>query len=217
MISLHTSFLRKVLSRINRADKPFVYVAIGDSAAEGVGASCHERSYPGIIHTFLTKHYQSVTFYNFGKRRSPASWVISEQLERAIELNPDLITLSVGANDIRVGNMPWKFEKDLRVLARELRSKTSATIVINSIPDFSHVYFIPFFIRPLASRIIKKFNGVIEKVANDEGIVFVDLFHNTSIFAKYPEATAKDRFHPSDFGYALWANSILSILKLSDK
>lgn len=213
MISLHTSLFQFVAKQFAKPTHSFVYVAMGDSAAEGIGATKKERTYPAIIHSYLTKHYKNVSYHNIAKRRSPVSWVLNDQLEKTITLNPDLITLSVGANDIRVKNMPWKFEKELRHLIKTLKTETNAVIIINSMPDFTHTAWIPFLLKPVIGVSIKHFNTIIERVAREEKIEFVDLYPQGSIFSKYPESIGEDGFHPSDFGYALWANSILHVLK----
>lgn len=212
MISLFSSHIFGVLRRL-KSNSDFVYVAIGDSAAEGIGASSLMRTYPGVIYSYLKRNNRHTIFHNLGKRRSPVSWVIKEQLEKTISLNPNLITISVGANDIRIKNLPWRFEKQLRHLVRELKTKTKATIVINTLPDFTHTSWVPKLLKPVVSISIKQFNARIEKVASEEGIVCVDLYHQANIFSEYPEATANDGFHPSDFGYALWANSIIAELR----
>ena len=218
MITLKTSLSSLLKNHVFAGGKPYVYVALGDSATEGIGASSKERSFPAIIHKFLTSKHRKTEYHNLGKRQSPTNWVISDQLKEAVELNPDLITLSVGANDIRVKNMPWKFEKNLRFILKTLKANTDATIVINSIPNFTHTSWVPVYLKPVVALAIKRFNQIIEKVAKEENILFVDLYDQTLLYARtYPEAMASDNFHPSDFGYALWANSILHSLKMSTK
>lgn len=214
MISLNKSVFQFVAQKFSRNHEGFVYVAMGDSATAGIGASRPERSFPSVIHKYLKNRYKKTHYHNLGKRRSPTRWVIDDQLDKAIDLQPDLVTISTGANDIRVKNLPWKFEEELHHLIRKLKTETNAVVVINSIPNFTHTSWVPLILKPVVAVAIRRFNKIIEKVAREEGIIYVDLNPHTLLFAKmYPEAMADDNFHPSDFGYALWANSIIHTLQ----
>lgn len=212
MISLYRSVNKFIKNKLPK-HRTYTYVALGDSVAEGIGATILDRSYTSIIYTYLKRSKKRVEYHNFSKQYAPVAWVREEQIEKAISLQPDLITLSVGANDIRVRNMPWKFKDDLREVIQKLKDQTNATIIINSIPDFSHLSVIPFLIKPITRLWISRYNNAIEQVARETGILYVDLFHTTGVFAKtFPEITGDDGFHPSDFGHALWAQSILHLL-----
>lgn len=207
------TLVNRILNKDFLSTTPYVYVALGDSATAGIGASKVERSFPSVIHSYLDSKYKKTAYHNLGKRQSPTDWVIEEQLTEAIRLKPDLVTLSVGANDIRVKNMPWIFERNLRRIVRTLKTETDATVVMNSIPNFTYTAWVPFLLRPVVAVAIKRFNTIIEKVCREEGVLFVDLYDQTLLYARtYPEAMADDNFHPSDFGYAIWANSILHTL-----
>ena len=192
----------------------FVYVAIGDSTVEGIGASHPSRSYTSIIFSSIQQQYRNAHYYNLGKRGAPIRQVINEQLERAIALHPDLITISVGANDIRLHTKLSIFEKELVSLISRLQSETSAQIVINNIPDFSLTKAVPKRLKPIAKVLIQRFNSVIETVSEKAGVIYIDLHTQSRVYAKfYPEAVSEDEFHPSDFGYAIWANTIVTSIK----
>ena len=189
-------------------------MAMGDSTVEGTGASSPEKSYAGILYATIKKHKKNVLYENVGKHRAPISEVISDQLDRAIELQPDLITISVGANDLRVRTLPHIFERRLRSLIEKILTETDSQIVINTIPDFSHAPTIPGYIRHVSRFAIKHFNAIITKVAKEKKIIVVDLFdHGTYYSQHFPEAIASDGFHPSDIGYAIWAREVLSGMK----
>lgn len=213
MISLRSS-LQRLFRKTTSVQKTFVYVALGDSVAEGIGATNLSKSYTSVIYSYLRKKHKRVEFHNFSRIHAPSSWVLKEQIEKAVTLKPDLITLSIGANDMRTVNMPWKFREDLQKIIAVLQENTDATIVINSIPDFSHTQAIPFVFKSVARFLITQYNNVIESVARDRGVMYVDLFQTSGVFAHvYPELTGEDGFHPSDLGHALWAQSILGELR----
>ena len=59
------------------------------------------------------------------------------QLALRKEVKPDLVTIWTGANDLISGQAPADFERELSVLLRELRDKSSSLIVIADIPDLT--------------------------------------------------------------------------------
>ena len=188
----------------------FVYVAIGDSSVEGLGATSPDRTYPAIIFTAIRKVYKNAEFYNLGRLDSDAHDVIIEQLDKAINLTPDLITISLGTNDIRHRRSIIAFEKDLQQILFRLKKETLAEVVINTIPDLSKAPAVEKIVRGLSRVLVKRFNTRITRQAEKNDAVLVDLFEMTSMYAKsHPEMLSEDGFHPSDFGYALWANSVI--------
>lgn len=209
------SFIRFYISRLSKKDpsKVFIFVAIGDSAAEGVGATDHTRSYTGIIYSMIKEQFPKTEYHNFARFGASSKEVIDEQLKQTIEMNPDLITISVGANDINQKVLPKKFASQLRHIIETLQKETHAKIVINNMPDFTKSHGLSRMHRTISSLVISRYNKVIEKVASEYDVFFVDLYTHSKVYAKfYPEVIADDKFHPSDFGHALWANTIMTAI-----
>lgn len=191
----------------------FVYVAIGDSTVEGIGASHSSKSAPSLVFESIKQHNKTAKFHNLGKSGARISDVIDNQLEHTIELEPSLITVSVGANDLIARTRAKDFEFQLSYLLAELSQKTDARVIINNIPDVSIVGAIPFFAKALVRRKVVNLNSIIKDQARKHDLVHVDLYKNSALFIKkYPKFISKDGFHPSDTGYALWAAVIISQL-----
>src|SRR3989344_6237863 len=119
--------MKKYLDRFLRR-KPYVYVALGDSVTEGIGSTTPERSFASVIASYLRNQKKNLQYHNLGRRGAPTRKILAEQLDTAIALNPDLVTISAGVNDIRVFSTPWQFKKDLRVLIGRLEQETHAEI-----------------------------------------------------------------------------------------
>jgi acyl-CoA thioesterase-1 len=210
------SFFRFYITRLSTKNpaKPFVFIALGDSAVEGIGATHHTRSYTGVIYAIIKEKFPRTEYHNFGKFGASTREVLSEQLDRAIKLHPDLVTISVGANDMNKKIMPKKFTENLRLIIERLQKETDAKIVINNLPDFTKSSAISLTHRSLSKLVISKYNKGIEKVASESDVFFIDLHQHSRIYARYyPELIADDKFHPSDFGHALWANTIMTSIE----
>src|SRR5207248_2911530 len=87
-------------------------------------------------------------------------------------------------------------------------------ILMNNIPDFSSLPAVPRHLRTVSKVLLWQVNKKIKNLATRYHVIFVDLCKQGRVFAKYfPEAVFEDGFHPSDFGYALWANTILGSMQ----
>ena len=207
---LRTLFIRTFPSK----KRPFTYVALGDSTVEGLGATSPDRTYPAIIFEAIKGSYKQAKFYNLGRLDSTAKDLVTEQLDKSIALSPDLVTISIGANDVRYRRNILEFEKDIQIILKRLKRETHAEIVINTIPNMSVTPAVPKGVRTASLVQVKRFNTRIERRGKEAKVIVVDLFPLSGMFARrYPEMLAEDGFHPSDFGYALWANTILQYIR----
>ena len=191
----------------------FVYVAIGDSTVEGVGASDPSRSCPALVFEKIKNEKERAYFYNLGKSGARIKDVVELQLAKAVELKPDLITISVGANDLRHRTKLRHFEKDFLELIKTLNEKTKAKIIISNIPDLSVVPSIPILVKHLLRFVTGRFNRIIKEYAEQFKCILVDLYTGSKIYGrKSTGLISEDGLHPSDEGYALWANAIIDYL-----
>ena len=191
----------------------FVYVAIGDSTVEGVGASDPSRSCPALVFEKIKNERKRAYFYNLGKSGARIKDVVELQLAKAVELKPDLITISVGANDLRHRTKLRHFEKDFLELIKTLSEKTKAKIIISNIPDLSVVPSIPILVKHLLRFATGRFNRIIKEYAEQFRCILVDLYTGSKIHSrKSTGLISEDGLHPSDSGYAIWANAIIGHL-----
>ena len=121
-----------------------------------------------------------------------------------------MVTITIGANDLRSRTKLKHFEKDFYHLIKTLKDKTNAEIIISNIPDVSLAPSLPVFIRFLSRFVTRRLNKVINKHAQDFRCILVDLYNGSRLYAqKYTGLISEDGLHPSDKGYALWANAII--------
>ena len=184
-----------------------LYVALGDSTVEGVGASAPARTYVGRLHERLLAVYPHARLINLGVGGATASGVLSRQLPRALELQPDLVTLSVGPNDITGKRALESYARDIDAILRTLTSRTSAVVVVNLIPDLTVT---PRFrgkeIEPRVRQRVVAFNEILARQAREYGAEVVDLYAASHREVPVrPDLIGPDRYHPSDEGYARWA------------
>jgi acyl-CoA thioesterase I len=186
---------------------PLSYVALGDSTVEGVGASAADKTYVAQLYARLRREYPNARVDNLGVAGATSADVVATQLDRAIALRPDLVTLSIGPNDI-TGEVPvTEYERHVDAILRRLAGETRALVVVSLLPDLAVT---PRFSgRPAAAvvgRLSVDFNEALAKTARRHGARVVDLYAaSRREVPQRPELVAGDGYHPSDLGYARWA------------
>lgn len=184
-----------------------VYVALGDSTVEGVGATTAGNNYVGRLDARLRDRYPRARTVNLGVAGATSYDVVDGQLERAVALKPHLVTLSIGPNDI-TGKVPVKmYAENLEAILGRLAADTHAVVVVNLLPDLAVT---PRFRNrdsaPLVGRLSAEFNDVVARLAKRHGALVVDLYEaSRREVPGHPELLAADGYHPSDLGYARWA------------
>jgi lysophospholipase L1-like esterase len=194
-IPVHSKYWREQAKRKGE----LLYVAIGDSAAQGIGASRPGNSYVGA----LAKHIRSrtprpVRVVNLGIAGATVRIAIERELPRLAELEPDVLTVSVGANDIADFD-EGRFTRDIR----ELFSSLPKHAIVADLPSF---YFLP------SGKNVRVANRILRQAAADADLRLVPLHTTTDRQGLWGVSTqfAGDLFHPNDRGYRVWASAFRS-------
>jgi len=187
-----------------------LYVALGDSTVEGIGASRPGAEYVSRVHTRLRAIYPRAGVVNLGVGGATSEDVVRDQLEQALLLRPRLVTLSVGPNDI-TGRVPVATsERHIDTIIGRLTRESTAVIVVNLLPDLA---ITPRFRGQDSTaeigRLTVQFNDVLTRVARRYDAEIVDLFRpSRAEVPTHPELIAADGYHPSDRGYERWAELV---------
>lgn len=189
---------------------PVLYVALGDSTVEGIGASSEHHTYVSQIYERLRLVYPEASLVNLGVRGAKSGDVIEAQLPRALDLRPHLVTLSIGPNDITGRVRLGEYEANLETIFTALVRETGALIVANLLPDLAITPRFRGTPREQAvGKLTVEFNEVLKRKARAHGVVLVDLYEaSREEVPNRPELLAEDGYHPSDAGYARWAELI---------
>lgn len=117
-----------------RAERPgeLLYVALGDSLAQGVGASHPERGYVGLLAAQLEREtWHTVRVLNLSVTGVRLADLLDGQLTALRDLRPDVVTLAIGANDAGRTD-PATFRADFDALCAAL----PAGSLVADVPDF---------------------------------------------------------------------------------
>jgi acyl-CoA thioesterase-1 len=178
-----------------------VYAAIGDSAAQGIGASVPGKSYVGLLAEHIRQSTgRTVHVVNLSISGARVADAVDLQLPKLKKLKPHVITVSVGANDMAAFE-PDRFERDVRTL-------------LSSLPGPALVADLPSFHFPDGERKVRAANRILHRIAIANGHTVVPLYRTThrQTLARALTQVAGDFFHPNDRGYRVWASAFLPLL-----
>jgi lysophospholipase L1-like esterase len=186
---------------------PVVYVALGDSTGAGIGA--REGGYVARLFKRLVARRPGSRLTNLCVSGATTADLLRDQLERGVAMNPDLVTVGIGINDIGHGLTLEQFSRNYEDILSTLREKTRAQIVVTNIPDVSNAPRIPGSLRSQYQQEIMRFSRRLEEIAARHGATVFDVYTIThEQLASHPEYFSADGFHPSDDGYELWATQM---------
>jgi lysophospholipase L1-like esterase len=180
-----------------------VYAAIGASDALGVGAFPPSRGYVFQLADRMGGVAADVRLHNLGVSGVRIDRYLSEMLPQAIALDPTVVTVWAGPNDLIGGTDPTQFGLALDQLVAELRARTRALVFVGDVPDLTRAPLFQFDPDPdVTAPRIAAFNARIRSVAAARGAVLVGL----SALPTDGDMFSIDGFHPSNRGHTMIAD-----------
>lgn len=182
-------------------DDALVYVALGDSTAQGVGASSPRSGYVGrVAEALAQKHGRPVHVINLSKSGARLSDCLRDQLPSLKHIHADVVTIEIGANDM--GNLDKAtFENDMDELMTRLPKQT----VISDVP-----YFGGGRKRSLEPNVLAA-SLIINNLAAKHGLRVAPL-HQVTKERDSVWTMSMDFLHPSNLGYRNWFHAFWQIL-----
>jgi acyl-CoA thioesterase-1 len=188
-----------------------VYLAIGASDAAGIGAEPLTNGYVFRIADDLDRRVDQVFLAPLAIPGA-ATGQLDDALDLLLEsgIEPDLVTVWTGANDVVQGEDADDFEDHLEDLLDRLRDRTDGVIAIANLPDLTEL---PRFREEPDDDVtrarIEDFNEAIADQADDHDALLVDLYSQP---IEDELVSDKDGFHPNDEGHRRIADEFLEVI-----
>lgn len=192
---------------VRKAKEPgeITYLALGDSAAQGIGATSPSRGYVGLVGARLQKlTNKSVRIINLSVSGAKMDDYLKDQATHINTIKADLVTIEIGANDVAT------FDSD--------KYRSDFKKVLSTLPEGAYIANMPLFnSRPSSSKKAKQASLIIqEELRAFPNLNFVNLekqtADNQSIFGFAP-----DLFHPNNLSYKNWADAFWVKIQSSDQ
>jgi acyl-CoA thioesterase-1 len=179
-----------------------LWVVLGDSTAQGLGAPSPDGGYVGQV---LTELRQQTALpwrvLNLSVSGALTRDVIAAQLPR-LPAHADLVTCGVGVNDI-LYTSPGKLFADLRALVAAVPDQT----VLLDLPLPSGCWG---FLGRASVPYVTRINRTIRQAAAARGLPVAEVSAHFS--PPWTGKFASDCFHPSQAGYRDWARALLAAM-----
>jgi len=174
-----------------------LWVVLGDSTAQGVGAPTWDEGYVGQLLRVLDRGSERPwRVLNLSRSGARAADVLDRQLPalEALAERPDLVTCAIGANDIVRRMAPAVLEGQLRR-------------IFACLPGQAVVATLPQGLSPTRTEAA---NRVIREAGPAAGLNVADVWAHTG--PPWHGKLAADKFHPGARGYADWAAAFAAAL-----
>lgn len=186
------------------------FVALGDSLTEGVGDTVD-----GVPVSSWTDAVVSAIkpkrFTNLAQRGQTSDDLIRLQLPRAVDMQPDFVSVLIGGNDMQVREwQPEQFSANLRLIVERLQA-TRATLLLMTMIDNSPALPAPLQERaaPMYSR-LREVNSIVRETAQAYTTLLLDFEHITML--QVPELWSADFLHPNTTGYQKIGDVVVQFL-----
>ena len=177
-----------------------LWVALGDSMSQGIGARDITGGWVGQLHTRMTSDGRDFRLLNLSKTGARVRDVLDEQLSQLSDLGvePDLTTVLVGANDMLRRNRREAAVKDF---ARLLTTLPTGSTVIATLPR--------------RNKHALAINALVDDAAAAGRVRVADMRGRT--LASLRGTRADDHFHPNERGYASIADAFAAAIELEPR
>ncbi|MEM9466368.1 MAG: SGNH/GDSL hydrolase family protein [Actinomycetota bacterium] len=178
------------LRRAAGPDQPPLWIVLGDSTAQGVGASTIDHGWVARLDAALTDDGRPHALINLSRSGAHSHHVLAEQLPLLdlLPYPPSIVTVCCGANDLMRNPNPSALARRLRALAAELPAGT----IMSTLPA------------PRYSPTALYVHRSLREAAGANDVIVADLGpHLVSPW----KGTSADRYHPNDRGYGAWVRA----------
>lgn len=187
-------------------------LVLGDSTAAGWGAGKVENTFAYKIAQALPQKGFRVHVVNVAVGGARLQDVIRSQIASFEKLKPQVVVVSIGANDATQGTDEIEYSNHLRTLLDTLQKNTKVVLFANT-PDMFQAPALPLPLALLANNRARRQNELLQKIAHGSSVRIVDIYgRGKLIYERDPNLYAADLFHPSGKGYDVWAQLFIEQL-----
>ena len=183
-----------------------LWVVLGDSTAQGLGAPGPHGGYVGQALTQLRRNTgQHWRVINLSVSGALTRDVLAQQIPLLADERPDLVTCGAGVNDI-LFSAPAKVFADLRELLNAVPDNT----VLLDLPLLSGFWGI---VGRISVPYISRMNRIIHEVALQRDLPVAEV--SAQFTPPWAGKFSVDNFHPSQDGYRDWTRALLAAVPAS--
>jgi lysophospholipase L1-like esterase len=196
-------------------DRPLRYVALGDSYTEGARVRVQDN-WPNQLVRALDGDVPMVVAANIAASGKTSQDVIDEQLWELRSLDPEVVSLQIGVNDVIAPDIgPEEYRANIAlVLDALLALLPPERIFVVTTPDYTRTPRGADYGDPGVQRAaIAEVNGILAEAASSRGIRVIDIAPISDRVADDPSLLTADGLHPSAKQFAGWVELIAPVVR----
>ena len=195
---------------------PTRFVALGDSYTIGTATRGTDERWPDQLVARLREGRSPLELVgNLGVNGFTSRDLIEVELPQVAALEPGLVSLLIGVNDVVQGVPEATYRANVaRILEALLGLLPPGRVLTVTTPDYTVTPRGGDYGDPARqAAAIRRFNGALDELARDRGVLFVDI-HDVSLEAAADRSlVADDGLHPSGAQYARWVDRIAPVVE----
>jgi lysophospholipase L1-like esterase len=153
-----------------------------------------------------------------GIPRATVAQALNEEMNQALSVRPNLVTVWLNTNDLVRGVPADEYERQLDTLVKGLRAGGTVRVLVantpplDALPAFTAGRLFPSPVDVATVRqLVDSYNAAIARVADRQGALLVDL-HAAGI---NPDLISRDGLYPNTAGHAAIAAAFAAVLQRS--
>jgi lysophospholipase L1-like esterase len=193
---------------------PLRLAAMGDSTLTAPGVSeADEIWIRQVARRLADVTRRPVELRSFGVSGSTSLDVLVDQLPRALDFDPHLAVVSVGANDVIKGVSMRKLHDNLDRIVAALAG-SGVQVILSGVGDLGTIPRLAPPVRQMASRLGRRADRIHQQVADRHGVIKAEQWAWASHeFRRRRDVWSADRFHPNGAGHEIWATTCWEVLE----
>ena len=189
----------------DKPGEPLRVAVLGESTAAGCGVDSHDEGFPGSLARELSADADRPVSWEVVGQHGATARRIRYKLLPQLGDGFDIAVLLAGANDVLGRRSPAQWREDLSGLVDDLGTRAKHIAVVG-IPPFKTFPSIPGTLRRYLTECAAALDAESAKVCADRPNT--TWITSTDVMPIGADFFARDKFHPSAFGYGRWAHAV---------
>ncbi len=184
---------------------PLRVALLGESPVAGVGVSTHAEGLAGQLgETLAAVSGRPVAWRAIGENGATIREVRERLVPRLAEFAPDLVIVVLGVNDTTALTPVSRWQRELSGLHADIRAHGVPFVLFNAVPPMDRFIGVP---QPLRA-VLGVRSALLDRALEARANALPDSAYLRPRFPRERACMAEDGYHPSAYGYGLWARQL---------
>ena len=190
----------------------YTYLALGDSYTIGEQVPLEDNFPYQTVRMLRERNIEVADPVIIARTGWTTDELTKAVLEEGVKEQFSFVTLLIGVNNQYRGRDIMNYRTELLALIQQALHFANGKpdhVFVLSIPDWGVTPFASDRDRNQVAKEIDAFNKAKKEIAEEHGVVFIDITESTRANGTKPEYLTDDALHPSSKEYTIWAERLV--------